>query len=286
MLDHRNGKPQRLRAWTLSCLALSCALVACGGGGDAGPGAALGPSPSPLPSPSPTPSGVANACFDPAEALLTTGFTTIGVYDDGSALTGDTTITETIDGPAVFEGQTRIQRTVRTVTPSAANSTQRVQTDLKAYQQSNGGLLTQYGNTSSATQFNGGVSRPSGGAKVVLTPPYVDKFYQLAMGESTTVSGTVVITATPPFPQPSTTTTNTFTETTTYVGNETVTVFGRSFNTCKYVRNTVPGNGAASTSSTVWRVLGKGVVVRLESTSAGTTTVLQFKSGSLNGVAL
>jgi len=183
-------------------------------------------------------------------------------------------------------GQTRTQRTVTTSTTAAGNSNQRVQTLTRAYQQSSGGLLTQYGNTATFTQVDGGVSRPSGSSKVVITPPYVDKFYRLALGESTTVSVTAVVTANPPPPQFSTTTTNTFTETTTYVGNETVTVFGRSFNTCKYVRNTVPANGAPSTISTGWRMLGKGVVVKLESTSAGVTTLLQFKSGTLNGVPL
>jgi hypothetical protein len=284
MPDRRTQKPHRPRAWTLSCLALSSALVACGGGGDAGPTAALGPSPTPTPPPAS--SSVANACFDPAEALLTPGFTTTGVYDDGSALTGDMTITETIDGPGVFEGQTRTQRTVTTSTTAAGNSNQRVLTVMRAYQQSSGGLLTQYGNTATFTQVDGGVSRPSGSSKAVNTPPYVDKFYRLALGESTTVSVTAVVTANPPPPQFSTTTTNTFTETTTYVGNETVTVFGRSFNTCKYVRNTVPANGAPSITSTGWRMLGKGVVVKLESTSAGTTTLLQLKSGTLNGVPI
>lgn len=286
MPDHRTETPRRLRAGTLSCLALSCALVACGGGGDSDAGAPPGPTPSLPSSPSPTPSAAANACFDPAEALLTPGFTTTGVYDDGSAVTGDMTITETIDGPAVFEGQTRTQRTVTTSTTAAGNSSQRVQTLTRAYQQSSGGLVTQYGNTATFTQVDGGVSRPSGSSRVVITPPYVDKFYRLALGESTTVSVTAVVTSNPPPPQFSTTTTNTFTETTTYVGNETVTVFGRSFNTCKYVRNTVPANGAPSTTSTGWRMLGKGVVVKLESTSAGVTTLLQFKSGTLNGVPL
>lgn len=130
-------------------------------------------------------------------------------------------------------------------------------------------------------------SRPAGFSPAPpRAPPERRLWIQAEVAEDLLDHQPLEITATPPFPQPNTTTTNTFTETTTYVGNETVTVFGCSFSPCKFVRNTVPGNGVASTSSTVWRVLGKGVVVRLESTSAGTTTVLQLKSGSLNGVAL
>ncbi len=79
-----------------------------------------------------------------------------------------------------------------------------------------------------------------------------------------------------------------FTETHTFVRRETITVRGRSYNTCRYlIRNST---GLAGTTITNWLIDGRGVAARTEAVSTesgGTQTIVtELVSGSINGVPL
>lgn len=190
-------------------------------------------------------------------------------------------IDSVIDGPASFEGQSLTQTTATTTLSLAiagmASTTTAVN---KSYQKSNAGAITTYGDLVTSTTTSAGLALPGSSSKIVFTPPFTDTSYTLALGQSVTQTQTTVTTVTAPTPgAPATATT---TSTTKYAADETITVRGKSFNTCRYEQTDTDGG-----STTTWYLVGKGVGVKGVSTApGGATQTTELKSGTYNGSPL
>jgi hypothetical protein len=149
---------------------------------------------------------------------------------------------------------------------------------VKAYRQAVGADVTEYGSLSTVNSSSGGVSAPESSSKLVYTPSFVEQIYRLALGQSFTQTVTSVVTVTAPMPQPPTTTSTT--STTKYVADESITVLGKTYSTCKFEISDTDG------VTTTWLLVGKGVGVKTQSTSGGSTLLIELKSGTYNGTPL
>jgi hypothetical protein len=211
---------------------------------------------------------------------LPTGLTFSATYAVSGAITGEQMLTTTIDGPATFEGQSLTQVTTTTnQTGSTAGLDFTSTAVVKAYRKAAGGTVTEYGSLSTVNSSSGGVAAPEAASKLVYTPSFVEQIYTLALGQSFTQTVTAVVTVTAPTPQPPTTTTTT--ATTTYVADESINVLGKTYSTCKFEISNADGGVTTS-----WLLVGKGIGVKAQSTSAGVTQLTELKSGTYNGAPL
>jgi hypothetical protein len=116
----------------------------------------------------------------------------------------------------------------------------------------------------------------SGTSKSVFTPPFLNRRYTLAPGESTTSTSTMVTTTTLTGMPPTTQTTS-HTQTDRYLGQESVTVPAGTFNACKF----------ETANQTTWEAVGRGVMVKsISLDSSGGTTTMQLTAGSINGTPI
>jgi hypothetical protein len=237
----------------------------------------------------PPPAGPLNGCTLPASTALATGTRLVvewaysSTSPEGSG-TGESKIESLVDGPATFEGLSVIRTTskttnVVTIGGLTVNST----SEGKEYvQPADGGLLRFIG-----SETEGATAGVPGGfttrTKVVATPPFVSTEFTLAVGQSVTLTETSLTTITQVaggFSLPPITSTTSSTERHTYEARESITVRGRTFDTCRY-KSFDPAQPANTV--TQWYIYGLGLPAKSISVDGTTTTTLEFKSGSLNG---
>ncbi len=223
-----------------------------------------------------------NRCFDAAVLTLPTGATRSAEYVISGILTGTQRVNSSIDGPAMFEGQTR---TLLTITSNQSvptgGSTLDTTSVIKSFQQAASGVVTDYGSLSTSDTSQGGVVVSSVASKLVYTPQIDEVTYQLALGQSVTQSATSVVTVTAPTPAPPPTSSTT-TTTTKYAADETIVVRGRSYDTCRYEIT----DSSAGGLTTNWLLVGKGVSVKIQTTDGSGTLLLELASGTYNGAPL
>lgn len=236
------------------------------------------------------PQGQVNECIDPAYANVQAGFRANLVYDyQGSDASGEQKLDIVVDGPGTFEGQSATQVSTTATLSFLVNGVPATTVSKgRSFQQPvDGGLWATLGSlndTTSPSLTVGGITIPGSttSTKVVYTPPLIDTEYTLQLGQSVTVTSGASFTQLAPTPRPPLA--SSFTRTYTFEAKESVTVFGRTFSTCRY--RIAEGTNGTSGTTLEWLLLGKGVPVRSESTSNGKTDVIQLKSGSFNGVPI
>ncbi|MBK7261545.1 MAG: hypothetical protein IPI03_06455 [Rubrivivax sp.] len=241
--------------------------------------------------------GGLNECIDPAVASLPTGFRSKLVYTYSGVIGGDQTIESLVDGPASFKGQNLIQTTAttsgsNTVSQSGLNITTTITTKVKSYNQagSNGlvklfGALIEARTSTALPSFPGLPPLPPTEtvttSETVYNPPGENIEYTLQIGQSLTKTETSTTTmlSGPVITAPITTTSTT---NHTFEAKESVTVPAGTFNTCRYRVSDADG----SSPSTMWLIVGKGIMAKsLTQTTQGAQTI-QLKSGTYNGGAL
>ena len=239
---------------------------------------------------SPVPSGPLNQCIDPISANPPAGFRLHLVYDLSGSATGEQVSDTLVDGTAAFEGQNATQTTTtssNTISIPGFPTPNTTTAKVKSYTQpstTTPGLFKNLGVLAEATTASitfGGITVPgtTTSSKSVYTPPYENLEYTLQVGQSVTINSTQVITGIQPVSAPLT---SSYRQTYTFEAVETITVLGRSFNTCRY---RISENG--TDFSTSWAIVGKGVAAKVQSGTGSNLTVLQLKPGSTyNGAAL
>lgn len=241
------------------------------------------------PAPPPPAGGALNGCTTTAAAALATGtrFELNWAYTATSPQGGGSGTSKTesvVDGPATFEGLSVIRTSSKTTNVTntggmVINST----SDGKEYMQiADNGLVRFIGaETEVAT-----VGVPGGfvtRTKVVYNPPALNSEFTLAVGQSITITETSTVTSTQVaggFPLPPTVQTTSSTETHTYETRESITVQGRTFDTCRY-KLVDPARPAATT--TQWFIFGLGFPAKSITIDGPSTTTLELTSGSVNG---
>jgi hypothetical protein len=184
-------------------------------------------------------------------------------------------------------------------TNTVAGQTVPVETEVKSYLKRTGDAeVTHYGstfNTSSSTTLAGVTTTNATQSKSVYTPPWVDRWYGLAIGQSATQSWTDTTTMTttttitlPGLPAQTTTNTSTSTSssslTVKYVGRESVTVPAGTYNACKFEHSDTESGTTSVT--TQWVIVGVGLPVKMTMTVSGQTQTIQATSITLNGQKL
>jgi hypothetical protein len=235
------------------------------------------------------PGATSNDCFD-FELADTAGTHIVVGYGYSGTVTGNETVDTTVGALTTFEGFAARQTTVSTSgTHTAAGRSTAVNTYWTAYQSAEADIgLTQYGLKSSATVFDpccGGDVTITTTNKTVFSPPYVDPQYSLALGQSrtATLSGTLTTTIRRNFggDQVSTTPLTAVSTTTTYAGQEWITVPAGTYKACKF--QVIASNADAVT--THWVIAGKGITVKTVVSGSADQTI-EAKSVLLNGVGL
>lgn len=225
--------------------------------------------------------GTLNGCTLPASEALRTGNRYTAVYVNTvllpTASSGEHTVEGVVDGPASFEGQSAIKVTN---TVRGFQSGQNVNATVKSYQQIAANDLT--GTLGAETETS--VAGFSLTMRTVYNPVDLNTEFTLSPGAS--MNKTFSTTSTyvnAPFPLPPST--GSGTTAITYEGRETITVLGRSFDTCRYKD---VAQVAGSTPGYSWYIYGKGIPARHESRNAAGAVVerSELKSATINGAAL
>jgi hypothetical protein len=224
-----------------------------GGGGTGGGGGGVTNGPS-------------GDCLNPS--LYNSPITSHLEYNAIGTVAG-TSVTDTTSSLNVsFEGQSATEFR-STVTASYTGVPPTVAT-AKSYGRLDGSDLLSFGTTADIT------TPVAGSVKLVFTPAKRDKRFTLGVGETSSQTYTVFSTTTlTGIPNPITSS-RSQTDTVKYLGRETITVAGGTFDTCKFDEN--PGQTSAITT---WMGAGNASGVTIK-TQAGDAT-LEFKAGTLNG---
>lgn len=239
-----------------------CSSVNCGGGGGGGGTGAL------------------NGCTLPASEALRTGnsitVTYVNTLFSPVSSSGEHTVTGTINGPAAFEGQSAIKLTSRV---TGFQSGETVDATIVSYERAAANELTE----TLGSEIEANVAGFALTLRSVFNPFYLNEEFTLQPGGSLTktISSTQTY-LNAPFPIPPSS--GSSTSTITYEARETISVLGRSYETCRYKD---VGSGSNTTSYT-WYIVGKGIPAREESRNASGTVLerTELKSGTLNGSPL
>jgi hypothetical protein len=143
----------------------------------------------------------------------------------------------------------------------------------KSYARIEGSDLVSFGSTADIT------SPVAGSVQIVFTPPKRDKRFTLAQGETASQTYSIFTTTTLTGVPNAITSSRSQTDTVRYLGRETVTVAGGTFDTCKFDENT-----GTTSAATVWMGAGSAAGVMIK-TQTGDTAI-EFKTGSVNGSAV
>jgi hypothetical protein len=224
----------------------------------------------------PTSTNSGNGCFDLA-LLDTQGTHMVVNYAYSGTLTGNELVDTTVGGLTVFENS---QARATTVVTTGSHGGVGVNTTTTYYGSRSGDTFVQFGFTSVGGGSAGGFNFTSN-IRAAYSPPFVDKQYSLAVGGSVSATQTGSLSTDISFPGAPLPIPDTVTEdvihnaiTTTYVGQESVSVPAGTYNACKYQVTT---NGDSATN---WVIAGKGILVKT-TTTAGLT--VQATSVTLNG---
>lgn len=224
--------------------------------------------------------GALNGCTLPASEGLRAGNRLTAVYKNDVfaplASSGEFTTESVVDGAAAFEGQSAIQVTSRV---RGVQQGQTVDiTTVSFAQVADNGLSRSLGSETVVPFLAGNLLT----LRTVNTPPILNNEFTLQPGQS--IDQTYTATSTyinSPFPLPPTTASSTSRN--TYEARETISVLGRSYDTCRYK---ITGLGDETTFN--WYVVGNGLNARTESrNSAGAVLLrIELKSATLNGTVL
>jgi hypothetical protein len=224
--------------------------------------------------------GPLNGCTIPASQALQTGNSYRAVYVNSqfspTASSGEYTLEGVVNGPATFQGQSAIQTTN---TVSGFQLGEMVNTNVKTFQQvGDNELLKTLG-----TEFDSSFSGFNISVRTVTAPAWLNSEYTLSIGQSITKTETSTQTyISSPIPLPPQTSTTTSTH--KYEARETISVQGRSWDTCRY-RVTTAGS---DTADLLWVIYGKGFMARQEAYN-GAGTLLnrsELKTATMNGSSL
>ncbi|WP_395702220.1 hypothetical protein [Aquabacterium sp.] len=219
-------------------------------------------------------SGPANACTMPQNEALLAGSRLVTTYVRNTfvpaASTDEFTGTVVVDGPSTFQGQAVVMMTSTTAIGSTP-----VAGSVKTYLQAgNGGLVRTLG-TDTSTSGSGPTTR------VVFDPALQNSEFTLQPGQALTKTASMSTTQlNPTLPAVASTRSTTY----RFEARESVTVQGRSYDTCRY--REVPVGGA--TVTTRWNIVGSGIPARIETRDAASVLQqrVELKSGTMNGAPL
>lgn len=227
--------------------------------------------------------GSLNGCTQGFSEAMRTGNTYRVVYLSSvlvtPASTGEYTIDGVVNGSAAFEGTSATKVTTTTRGSQFGVS---VDATVLSYHTSTGNDLTRTLGTEVTATIQG---FPATIRAVFTAPASVNDEFTLGLGTSLTKTETATTSTVVqglPFPIPPTT--NTSSSTHTFEARESVTVQGRSWDTCRY-RTTSPDSPGYTLE---WYIFGKGLAAKVEGYTAGGTVEYrgELKSAVLNGSPL
>ena len=239
-----------------------CSRLNCGGSGNPGGG-----------------TDTLNGCTPPASETLRTGYRYTAVFKidvfGSKPSSGEFSIESLVEGSTSFEGQSAIRTSTRT---RGTQQGEVVDVASVSFDQiANNGLSRSLGNETVLSLEGSSVT-----LRTVNTPPLLNTEFTLQLGQS--FDETLTFTSTYinlPFPLPPTT--NTSTSRITYEARESITVLGRTYNTCRY-KSTAAGDDDIYE----WYVFGNGFSVRSESRNKAGAVLsrTELRSGSINGIGI
>jgi hypothetical protein len=224
--------------------------------------------------------GALNGCTMPASEALRVGNRFAGTFVNTVfapvSSSGEYSFVSTIDGAATFDGQSALKGTTQT---TGFQSGQTVNATILSYQRAAANDLVESLGSEVEANF-AGVNLT---LRAVFTPYLLNSEFTLQPGG--TLNKTIGTTQTyinAPFPLPPTT--GSSVSTITFEARETISVLGRSFETCRYKEI----DSGSSTSSYSWYIVGKGIPARNEARDAAGAVLerTELKSGTLNGSPL
>jgi hypothetical protein len=220
-----------------------------------------------------------NGCYDLA-LFDTQGTQSMATYQSVDSLTGDLAsdmaVTTSVGGMTVFEGQSARETVVTTTGNTYAGGAVAFNSQNKFYDIRNGDEVTHYGDILTTQISTAGLEYTTT-IKSVDSPPFVDRQYTLAIGQSVTdrYQQNVTTTIGGQAPRQGVATTQT---TTKYLGREDINVRGKTYSTCKF-EVTSPLSPEVITS---WNIVGKGILVK----SVDSSQTVEATSVTLNGQPL
>ncbi|WP_088279766.1 hypothetical protein [Ideonella sp. A 288] len=213
-----------------------------------------------------------NECQPLSTTSLVTGTRVRAEYEFTGLTSGTQVMDSRVDGPTTYNGQSAVQIS-STLTGNLTGIGTLTSSDRSFVQAADGGLVRTLGDEGTAT-LNGLVTAAS---RSVYDPPVLNKEFTLARGGvlTQTVSGTTTPT------QPAGPATR-FSSTTvyTFVARESISVLGKTYDTCRYVER-AEGSQASTTS---WYHVGTGIPVRIND-SAGEASA-DLRTATVNGVPI
>ncbi len=210
------------------------------------------------------------------------------VYDYSGVITGQQTVASTVGNVTTFEGSSAREVTATTTgSNSIAGISTAIDTEVKAYQTAAAnGEVTQYGSIARATTPIAGFSLTNT-IKTVYTPAWVDRMFTMTAGQTLvqTYAGTTTTTTGGIAGVPGTTTTSNLSasQTTRYLGRESVTVPAGTFNACKFEQF---DTASPSNVTTSWLAPGNGVMVKTTGTSTQGPQTISARTLLINGAAV
>jgi len=235
--------------------------------------------------------GTLNVCGQAASQALAIG----NRYTLNYALSFSGTVSGTgemqndtlVEAATSFEGQNAIRLALTQTNTMAVIGLQSSTIKVKQYAQvAPNELIRHLGSESETTVVVPGLGNSITHAKMVNSPPFLNEEFTLQAGQSltrtrgavTTTSTTVAGVSTPPFVSNSS-----HTETVGFEVRESISVQGRSWDTCRY-KQVDPEQPNVST--TTWYIVGRGLPVRIHITGGPYTQTTELKSGTVNGAPL
>lgn len=233
--------------------------------------------------PGPGPTEPNNGCFD-MNLLTSSGYGISVTYDLTGPRTGSLMIDTYYSGLAAFQGQTYNESSYREHgTVFDNNLPVAIDNSEKRYVRQTGvGELTHYGTSASAVTNNPDYIATTT-FTTVYSPPWQDRIYALAQGQSLTSSWTNMTTRVTTYSTPNLpTTTNTYgaslSETVTFIGRERVTVHAGDYDTCHFERV----NSATGETTNEWVIAGKGVLIKSVNVKGSSTQTMEARTATLN----
>ena len=235
-----------------------------------------------------TPTGPNNNCYD-LSLLESTGTRIDITYQHSGDSVGTVSHVWTVNGPKTFEGHSTIETQIKmTGTLTIDGEATTIDSDIRGYEKRTGDFaVTSYGSESEIRSSVGGFN-VTFNSKGVDNPPSVDHHYGLGLGQSVTQSSTTTTTSStsgiPGVPSTPNTSTSTTTETIKFVAREQITIGTKTYNTCRFDTTM---SGVPNTVMSSWVIDGKGIPVKMQTTTGGTVTSTEEATVvKLNGQSL
>lgn len=216
------------------------------------------------PTTTPPPAGASNGCFD-AAIFDTPGTQLTVTYAYTGGLIGTQTVDATVGQLVPFNGY-QARETVSTTTSSMQGG---FSITAKVYTTHNASVVTHYGMTTEESTM-------APAMRTVYNPPYEDRTWVLALGESYTATQNTTYTYLVNGAENTSSYSSSYT--TKYLGVEPVTVGAGSYEACKFELT----SGPTSPVTLNWYIRGKGIHVK----SVTGDQVMEATSVALNGAPI